>query len=46
MDKSLDFHRKEIIRQALEMWEEKSELREIEKDPIIKLFFSCSPVHL
>ena len=41
MDKSLDYHRKEIIRQALEMWEEKSELREIEKDPIIKLFFSA-----
>ena len=41
MDRSLDYHRKEIIRQALELWDEKSELREIERDPVIKLLFSA-----
>ena len=41
MDKTLEFHRKEIIRQALELWEEKGELREIEKDPIVKLLLSA-----
>jgi len=41
MDKTLDFHRKEIIRQAIEMWEEKGELEDIEKDPIVKLLLSA-----
>ena len=41
MDKSLDFHRREIISKALELWEEKSELRDIEKDPIVKLLLSA-----
>jgi len=41
MDKTLDFHRKEIIQQAFEMWDEKGELRDIEKDPIIKLLLSA-----
>ena len=41
MDKSLDNHRKELIRQAVELWEEKGDLKDIEKDPIIKLLFSA-----
>ena len=41
MDKTLDFHRKEIIRRAIEMWEEKGELQDIVKDPIIKLLLSA-----
>jgi len=41
MEKTIDLHRKEIVRNALELWEEKGELREIEKDPIIKLFFAA-----
>ena len=41
MDRTLDFHRKEIMRQAIEMWEEKYELEDIEKDPIVKLLLSA-----
>ena len=41
MDKTLDFHRKEIIRQALEMWDERGDIRDIEKDPVIKLLFQA-----
>ena len=41
MDKTLDFHRKEIIQKALEMWEDKDALHDIEKDPIVKLLLSA-----
>ena len=41
MDKSLEYHRKALLHEALEMWEEKGELREIEKDPVINLLFSA-----
>ena len=41
MDKSLEYHRKALLHEALEMWEEKGELREIEKDPVVRLLFSA-----
>ena len=41
MDKSLDNHRKELIRQALELWDYKGDLKDIEKDPVVKLLFSA-----
>jgi hypothetical protein len=41
MDKSIEYHRKALLREALEMWEEKGELREIEKDPVVRLLFSA-----
>jgi len=41
MDKTLDNHRKELIRQAIDLWDEKGDLSNIEKDPIIKLLFSA-----
>ena len=41
MDKSLEYHRKALLQEAFEMWEEKGELREIEKDPVVRLLFSA-----
>jgi hypothetical protein len=41
MEKSLEQHRRQLIREALEHWDEKGELREIESDPVVKLLFSA-----
>ena len=41
MEKSFEQHRKELIRQAIEHWEDKGELEEIVKDPVVKLLFSA-----
>jgi len=41
MEKSFEQHRKELIRQAIEHWEDKGELEEIIKDPVVKLLFSA-----
>jgi len=40
MEKSFEQHRIELIRQALECWEEKGDLKDLEKDPVIKILFS------
>jgi len=41
MEKSLEHHRRQLIREALEHWDEKGELRDIESDPVVKLLFSA-----
>ena len=41
MDKSLEYHRRQLIREALAHWDEKSELRDIENDPVVQLLFSA-----
>jgi autonomous glycyl radical cofactor GrcA len=41
MDKSLEQHRRQLVREALEYWDEKGELRDIENDPVVKLLFSA-----
>jgi autonomous glycyl radical cofactor GrcA len=41
MEKSLEQHRRQLIREALEHWDEKGELRDIESDPVVKLLFSA-----
>ena len=41
MEKSFEQHRKDLIRQAIEYWEDKPEMQDIEKDPVIKLLFSA-----
>jgi len=41
MDKSLEQHRRQLLKEALEHWDEKGELRDIESDPVVKLLFSA-----
>jgi len=41
MEKSLEQHRRQLIREALEHWDEKGELRDIEADPVVKLLFAA-----
>ena len=41
MDKSLEYHRRQLLKEALDHWEEKGELRDIETDPVVKLLFSA-----
>jgi len=41
MEKSFEQHRIELIQQAIEQWEDKGELEEITKDPVVKLLFSA-----
>ena len=41
MDNTLEQHRRLLIKKAIENWEEKGDLREVEKDPIVKLLFSA-----
>lgn len=41
MDKSLENHRRELIRQAIELWEERGEFHDIEQDPVVQLLFSA-----
>ena len=41
MDKSLEYHRRQLIKEAIEHWDEKGELREIDSDPVVKLLFSA-----
>ena len=41
MENSFEQHRRHIIKEAIEHWEEKGELLNIEEDPVVKLFFSA-----
>ena len=41
MDKSLEYHRRQLLKEAIEHWDEHGELREIESDPVVKLLFSA-----
>jgi len=41
MEKSFEQHRRQLIKEALERWDERDELKDIERDPVIKLFFSA-----
>ena len=41
MEKSFEQHRRQLIREAIEHWDEKDELLNIENDPVVKLFFSA-----
>jgi hypothetical protein len=41
MENSFEQHRRHLIKEAIEHWEEKGELLNIEEDPVIKLFFSA-----
>ena len=41
MEKSFEQHRRQLIKEAIEHWDEKDELKDIERDPVVKLFFSA-----
>ena len=41
MEHSFEQHRRQLIKEAVEHWEEKGDLLNIEDDPVIKLFFSA-----
>ena len=41
MEKSFEQHRRQLIKDAIEHWDEKGELLNIEDDPVVKLFFSA-----
>jgi hypothetical protein len=41
MENSFEQHRKKLIKEAIEHWDEKGELRDIEYDPVVKLLFSA-----
>ena len=41
MVNSFEQHRRQLIKEAIEHWDEKGELLDIERDPVIKLFFSA-----
>ena len=41
MEKSLEQHRRQLLKEALEHWDEKGELTDIETDPVVKLLFSA-----
>ena len=41
MEKSFEQHRRQLIREAIEHWDENGELLNIENDPVVKLFFSA-----
>jgi hypothetical protein len=41
MEKSFEQHRRQLLKEAIEHWDEKGELIDIEKDPVVKLFFSA-----
>jgi len=41
MEKSLEQHRRQLIREAIAHWDEKGELREIVDDPVVQLLFSA-----
>ena len=41
MDNSFEQHRRQLIKEAFEHWDEKGELRDIERDPVVKLLFSA-----
>ena len=41
MVNSFEQHRRQLIKEAIEHWDEKGELIDIERDPVVKLFFSA-----
>ena len=41
MEYSFEQHRRQLIKEAIEHWDDKGELLDIENDPVIKLFFSA-----
>ena len=41
MEKTFEQHRRQLIKEALEYWDERGEVREIEKDPVMKLLFTA-----
>ena len=41
MENSFEQHRRQLIKEAVEHWDEWGELRDIEDDPIVKLLFSA-----
>ena len=41
MEKSFEQHRRQLLKEAIEHWDEKGELMDIERDPVVKLFFSA-----
>ena len=41
MEKSFEQHRRQLIKEAIEHWDEHGELLNIENDPVVKLFFSA-----
>jgi len=41
MEKSFEQHRRQLIKEAIEHWDENGELINIENDPVVKLFFSA-----
>ena len=41
MENSFEQHRRQLIKEAIEHWDEKGELRDIESDPVVKLLFSA-----
>ena len=41
MENSFEQHRRQLIREAIEHWDEKGELLNIENDPVVKLLFSA-----
>ena len=41
MENSFEQHRRLLLKEAIEHWDEKAELHKIEDDPVVKLFFSA-----
>jgi hypothetical protein len=41
MESTFEQHRRLLMKEAMEHWDEKSELYDIENDPVVKLFFSA-----
>jgi hypothetical protein len=41
MENSYEQHRRQLTKEAIEHWDEKGELMNIERDPVVKLFFSA-----
>ena len=41
MENSFEQHYRQLIKKAVEHWEEKGDLSEIERDPVVRLLFSA-----